>query len=115
MQKKVEEQVGGAGHGGKKRPSPCILLKTGNKHLDLNLQADPVIANFPSWSLSHSKREERERAVPSVLFLATKVTLEIQAKCKILPGRKHSTGRRQAAEPIPGSQSCCDVEDGEAR
>lgn len=31
----------------KKRPSPCVLLKTGHKQLDLNLQADPVIQNSP--------------------------------------------------------------------
>lgn len=94
----------------KRRPSsPCILLKTGHKHLDPNLQVDPVIPNPPPppprGSLSHSEREERERAAPWVLFPATKVTLEIQAKCKILPGKKHSTGRRQpvTVERIPGS------------
>lgn len=32
----------------KRRPSPCILLKTGHKQLDLNLQLDPVIPNSPS-------------------------------------------------------------------
>lgn len=59
----------------------------------------------PRGSLSHSEREKRERAAPWVLFPATKVTLEIQAKCKILPGKKHSTGRRQSVtvERIPGS------------
>lgn len=31
----------------KRRPSPCILLKTGHKHLDPNLQVDPVIPNPP--------------------------------------------------------------------
>lgn len=90
----------------KRSPSPGILLKTGHKHLDPNLQVDPVIPNPPPrGSLSHSEREERERAAPWVLFPATKVTLEIQAKCKILPGKKHSTGRRQSVtvERIPGS------------
>lgn len=32
----------------KRRPSPCILLKTGHEQLDLNLQVDPVIPNSPS-------------------------------------------------------------------
>lgn len=77
------------------RPDASIWTQTSRSTPSSRIPPPPQV-------ISHS---ERERVAPWVLFPVTKVTLGIQAKCKILPGKKHSTGRRQAVtvERIPGS------------
>lgn len=68
-------------------PSLSILLI---QDIDI-LTGAPGRPHHPDLLVTFMARErERESRASWVLFLLTRVILEIQAKCKILPGKKHS-------------------------
>lgn len=70
-------------------------VTTGYRHFDWNPRSTP--SSRTSWTLSWWEQQSRTSCV---LFPVTRVILEMQVKCKILPGKKHSRG--WDSEQIPG-------------